>query len=863
MANRQIRNPGQLGRFDETARISGDVPSFAIDQGAAARALANVAGGLSDRLGKLADQAAQREGELAGLSAGAQSGAAYLQAKATDDAAASASRGPGVMVRAPGHLRKIVSDAATRHGVEPEALLKIAMLESSFNAKAQNPASSAGGLFQFVDGTARQYGLADRFDPEQAADAAARLAKDNAAHLKKVLGRAPTAGELYLAHQQGAGGAGKLLKNPNARAADVVGAKAVRLNGGSSDMTAGAFANMWINKAGGGVAVTDPITTASVPSTPLSREPLALRRDGTLRGAAFDDAAASSYAWRVQEGLSRDLFAAQAEFEDDPAGFATAVSAIKDNYLQDPTLADPVMRESFEKYFTQRSEAYRENIVARHERQLREEQEASFAGGYAAQLVDIERQAQVLGANPKGDQLIGDQVKTFQASIDGAVASGTLSPAQAAKYKLEVAETAARGRIQGVYDALPTPERKRQFAVSVLEDWKDGDGPLSALPYDTVKGISDNLRRDAQNLVETNRAANKVEAAKLTAMIDDDVASITSTGKGVPLGPDGLDAAKVGQLLGPEKLEAWQFKRAQAGRIYDATSNMETQAAEDITERLALLTPKAGTVGYAEQADIFDAAQKRASAVQKARADDPAAAVEKAFPNVKQLADEANPQDPASMQALVAARLEAQDAIGVPELARDPLTVAEAKNLARSVSLQQDPRLQSDAIIQLVDQVNAAYGPHAERVLSQVLGVQGIDKEMARNAAAQFRRLSKGGAVTTSDRRQTKVLDETAAAERSAQPSLIGAIEAGATAARTAAAGGRRVGPVSGPVGPSENPGEIVPSPARQSTNMRFPIQPTLASIQHLTQNPQLAPQFDQLFGEGAARLYLPPASGQ
>lgn len=856
MANRQIRNPGQLARFDETARISGDVPSFAVDQGAAARALANVAGSLSDRLGKLADQAAAREGQMAGLSAGAQSGAAYLEAQALDaSAAGAAGKGPW-LEQAKALLRK-------EEGFRETPYWDVNAHRIGYGSDTTVDAD--GKVVRVTLGM-----KVTRADAER--DLEHRLLKVEGARARNQLGAA------WDNFSEGAkAGLSSVAYNYGSLPASVV--KAAKT--GDVEAVATAVSALAVNKkrrqreaaiirSGGGPV--DPIQTAGTEkekapavlpaSQPLSREPFALRRDGTIRGEAFDEAASSSYAWRVQEGLSRDLFAAQAEFEDDPAGFASAVSTIKTNYLQDPALADPVMRESFEKYFTQRSEAYRENIVARHERQLRDEQEASFAGGYAAQLVDIERQAQVLGANPKGDQLIGDQVKTFQASIDGAVASGTLSPAQAAKYKLEVAETAARGRIQGVYDALPTPERKRQFAVSVLEDWKDGDGPLSALPYDTVKGISDSLRRDAQNLVETNRAANKVEAAKLTAMIDDDVASITSTGKGVPLGPDGLDATKVGQLLGPDKLEAWQFKRAQAGRVYDATSNMETQTAEDITERLALLTPKAGAVGYAEQANIFDAAQKRASAVLKARADDPAAAVEKAFPNVKQLADDADPQDPASMQALVAARLEAQDAIGVPELARDPLTVAEAKNLARSVRLQQDPRLQADAITQLVDQVSAAYGPHADRVLTQVLGVQGIDKEMARNAAAQFRRLSKGGAVTTSDRRQTKVLDETAAAERSAQPSLIGAIEAGATAARTAA-GGRRVGPVSGPVGRSENPGDVVPSPARQSTNMRFPNQPTLASIQHLTQNPQLAPQFDQLFGEGAARLYLPPASGQ
>lgn len=150
---------------------------------------------------------------------------------------------------APGILSAINS-AASQYGVSPEALQRIAWLESRGNPAAKNPKSSAGGLFQFIDSTAGQYGLQDRYDPAQAADAGARLARDNAAHLRRVLGRDPTPGELYLAHQQGAGGATKLLSNPTARAADLVGADAVALNGGRPDMTAAEFAGLWLSKAG-------------------------------------------------------------------------------------------------------------------------------------------------------------------------------------------------------------------------------------------------------------------------------------------------------------------------------------------------------------------------------------------------------------------------------------------------------------------------------------------------------------------------------------------------------------------------------------------------------------------------------------
>jgi hypothetical protein len=161
-----------------------------------------------------------------------------------------AERGQAVTRGMPGEIRQVVSDAAARYGVDPNALLTIAWIESRGNPNAKNPNSSAGGLFQFIDSTARGYGLSNKFDPAQAADAAARLARDNSQALEGVLGRKPTAGELYLAHQQGIGGATKLLSNPNAKAVDLVGADAVRLNGGSSNMTAGDFAMLWMKKAG-------------------------------------------------------------------------------------------------------------------------------------------------------------------------------------------------------------------------------------------------------------------------------------------------------------------------------------------------------------------------------------------------------------------------------------------------------------------------------------------------------------------------------------------------------------------------------------------------------------------------------------
>ena len=114
--------------------------------------------------------------------------------------------------------------------------------DPSGDPNATSPAG-AHGLYQFMPSTRDKYGG----EGDQAMDA---LTADNMAAMRAGLGRDPTPGELYLAHQQGAAGALKLLSNPDQPAAAIVGRAAVTGNGGTADMTAGQFANMWVSKFG-------------------------------------------------------------------------------------------------------------------------------------------------------------------------------------------------------------------------------------------------------------------------------------------------------------------------------------------------------------------------------------------------------------------------------------------------------------------------------------------------------------------------------------------------------------------------------------------------------------------------------------
>lgn len=114
-----------------------------------------------------------------------------------------------------------VEKAAVIAGVNRDLLGKIAAAESSGNANARNPNSTATGLFQITKPTwmslVSKYGdkygitMGDIKNPEANALMAAHLMHDNAGALKSKLSRPPTDGEIYLAHVLGIKDATKLI----------------------------------------------------------------------------------------------------------------------------------------------------------------------------------------------------------------------------------------------------------------------------------------------------------------------------------------------------------------------------------------------------------------------------------------------------------------------------------------------------------------------------------------------------------------------------------------------------------------------------------------------------------------------------
>ncbi len=110
--------------------------------------------------------------------------------------------------------------------------------------------TGATGTFQFMPSTWAKYGGGADIHGDQTA-AMTALTQDNNLALSSALGRPPTAAELYLAHQQGAGGAIKLLTNPAATPAQLGLGNAVSVNGGDPNAPAADFVSKWGQKFAG------------------------------------------------------------------------------------------------------------------------------------------------------------------------------------------------------------------------------------------------------------------------------------------------------------------------------------------------------------------------------------------------------------------------------------------------------------------------------------------------------------------------------------------------------------------------------------------------------------------------------------
>lgn len=290
-------------------------------------------------------------------------------------------------------------------------------------------------------------------------------------------------------------------------------------------------------------------------------------------------------------------------------------------------------------------------------------------------------------------------------------------------------------------------------------------GRYGALTFgDRQKLIANADAGQRQAFVASQQQA-KLDSYNVQKRVDDDVASLTATGQGVP----NLDDATVARTLGPQKLQQWQEKRAQALDVFKGSAGMDRMTNDELANHAQQFEPgeqDAGE-GYGRKAEVYNTIHDHAEALLKQRAEDPVSSVahqpEVVAATQRVAAMNSNPtatpqQAAEAAEALVTARIAAQAAIGIPAYARSPISEAEAKQYAalmRPLSRgQMEAGDQAHVIEGVVDEINNRYGRYGRDVLNRVLVYTTMKREAAdilTDAVVRSGSTSSGPLVTTDE----------------------------------------------------------------------------------------------------------------
>jgi Transglycosylase SLT domain len=542
---------------------------------------------------------------------------------------------PKKNVAAPQNVRAVIANAAARHGVPLSAMIKTAQLESSFDPSRKNPASSAGGLYQQIDDNAAQYGVKNRFDPAQSADGAARFMRDNLNYLKSKLGRQPTDGELYLAHQQGPAGAVALLRDPNVSAASVVGARRVKLNGGSVDMTAGEFAALWTKKAGDAPAGEG---FGAMPEVDLGgdgfdivqgeRSPLEISVEGdaptlspynTSNGRAYNRAVSNAYSSRLQDEMLSATDELAAKYADDPAGMREAFELLKDRQLTEH-VPDSV-KADYEVAFSRITRRQLKGAQTAYEKKLKVADESEWLSN-GTRFEESLGQAQIglEAGDDDGMTAIAGHAQRMKQHWREGVAKGFVTPRQAreAAQRLD-SDVAAQWYVAQAKDARPDDidalrgTLEADYAAGKLKGvdargWTKIDTALkrqAAVVRQDEAAASAKLGKIADGVLDRAALGYEIAPEEINAMrgaagkVDggDDIVSAT------------LDVLDVGQLLRNEPVGAAEEKLQKMKDLFGKTPTTEEALLIDKAETLVKKSREAlstDLLGYAERSGVIE-----------------------------------------------------------------------------------------------------------------------------------------------------------------------------------------------------------------------------------------------------------------
>lgn len=690
--------------FDIRANVAADFARPPMDDGSLARAAGNLFAAIGGTLSKLVGQAEQKK--LAGE-----------VEQATQEGSATASENIGLPVAAPG------GDAAgAPQGGDALALIR------GFEGFRDKPywdvnahrAGYGSDTVTLADGRVAKVtpGMtvsredAERDLARRSAEFAAGAAKAVGAEAWAALPEAARNGLTSVAYNYGSlpkrvvaavrsGDVSQIAQAVRGLSGDNGGVNARRRNA-----EAAVIAGKGVSKGGGGKASPLDVTLPEI-------RPLQLRTSGTPQDEAYNAALIKTGSFRAKASMQGGLAMLEEKFADDPAGFEKEAAKLQKAYVG--AFANvPELSAVADAEFMLNYEPYRRSVYAKRDVAAEKDKRAAASTAVEAQRTSLSKQAYSIGVQADGDVQMAALTKRALNLIDAAFAEGSITQAEVVTQREAALQSIVTSRMDGVFDALKSPAEKQAFADGLRQMWVDGAGPLAQLQPEQFDRLQSRFDTAARKAAVDQDADTRLEKLKFSSLLDDDLASMASTGQGVKVGGLDLSGAEVARVLGEDGALKWQQERAQAARLFQATDGLARLTPGQMEARLAELKPAAGQQDFAARQKLYGAATTAMANVLKRRQEDPAAAADEMSPELRDLRAAFDPANPQTLVPLVKARLAAQQALDIPVIERQPLTKEEAKAIATAMNAAPETAMTWAGVLasEMPDQ--------AERVLAMV-----------------------------------------------------------------------------------------------------------------------------------------------